>query len=143
LKIQFGITLNPVKEFVRQQILNFTCELNEIVYLIHDRTGEFWLEYKDYGIIGIKTSVRAPNMDSIAEPFIGSVRREILDYFIIFSKKQLYKILNEYIVYYNTKQPHQGIEQRIPKGHKICDTGKIKSQPVLFGLNYEYYREAA
>ncbi|MBC8185883.1 transposase [candidate division KSB1 bacterium] len=141
--IQFGITLNPVKEYVRQQIINFSSGLDEIVYLIHDRTGEFWLEYRNFGIIGIKTSVKAPNMNSIAERFIGSVRREILDNFIIFSQQQLYKILNEYIVYYNSKRPHQGIEQRIPKGHKICDKGKVKSRPVLFGLNYEYYREAA
>lgn len=60
--IQFGITMNPVKEFVKQQITDFTYDLKRIVYLIHDRTGEFWLNYHNYGINGIKTSVRAPNM---------------------------------------------------------------------------------
>ena len=63
-------------------------------------------------------------MNSIAERFIGSVRREILDNFIILSKQQLYKILKEYIEYYNSKRPHQGIEQRIPNGHKFSDKGK-------------------
>jgi putative transposase len=101
------------------------------------------LEYRNYGIIGINTSMKAPNINSIAERFIGSVRREILDHFIRFSRQQLYKILIEYIVYYNTKRPHQGIEQKIPKGHIICVEGKIKSRPILFGLNQEYYREAA
>ena len=141
--IQFGITMNPVKEFVRQQITDFTYDLKSSVYLIHDRTGEFWLNYDDYGIDGIKTSVKAPNMNSIAERFIGSVRREILDHFIIISQNQLYTILKEYIEYYNTKRPHQGIDQRIPKGHNIENTGRIKSRPILFGLNYEYYRKAA
>ncbi len=64
--IQFGITMNPVKEFVRQQITDFTYDLKSSVHLIHDRTGEFWINYDDYGINGIKTSVRAPNMNSIA-----------------------------------------------------------------------------
>ena len=135
--------MNPVKEFVRQQITDFTYDLKASIYLIHDRTGEFWLNYDDYGIQGVKTSVKAPNMNSISERFIGSVRREILDHFIIISKNQLYTILKEYIEYYNTKRPHQGIEQRIPKGHTCRNSGRIKSKPILFGLNYEYYREAA
>jgi len=54
--------MNPVKEFVRQQITDFTYDLKSIVYLIHDRTGEFWLNYADYGIQGVKTSVKASNM---------------------------------------------------------------------------------
>ena len=82
-------------------------------------------------------------MNSIAERFIGSVRREILDYFIIFSQNQLYTILKEYVEYYNIKRPHQGIEQRVPKGHTIRNFGRIKSKPILFGLNHEYYRKAA
>ncbi len=114
-----------------------------MVYLIHDRTGEFLLKYNDYGMNGIKTSVKAPNMNSIAERFIGSVRREILDHFIIFSQIKLYNILREYVEYYNTKRPHQGIEQTIPKGYNVRNDGIIKFSPTLFGLNYEYYREAA
>ncbi len=122
--IQYAITTNPTREFVRQQIIDFTENLNEVIYLIHDRTGEFWLDYLDYGIRGVKTSVKAPNMpldaphgvNSICERWIGSVRREILDYFIIFSKNQLMNILKVYVEYYNKIRPHQGINQEIPKG---------------------------
>ena len=52
--IQFAITTNPVREFVRQQIIDFFEQLNEVVYLIHDRAGEFYLNYVDYGIKGCK-----------------------------------------------------------------------------------------
>ena len=142
--IQFAITTNPVREFVRQRIIDFSENLNTVVYLIHDRAGEFYLNYLGYGIRGVKTSVKSLNMNSIAERWIGSVRREILDHFIIFSKNQLRNILNEYIGnYYNYKRPHQGIEQQIPKGYEVKKEGEIKSQPILFGLNQEYYREAA
>ena len=81
-------------------------------------------------------------MDSFAERFIGSVRSEILDHFVIFSQTQLYNILKKYVEYYNTKRPHQGIEQRIPKGYVIRNDGIIKNRKILFGLNYEYFREA-
>ena len=66
-----------------------------------------------------------------------------MDHFIIFSQIQLYNMLREYVEYYNTKRPHQGIEQRVPKGYTIINFGRIKSKPTLFGLNYEYFREAA
>jgi putative transposase len=141
--IQFGITKNPVKEFGRQQIIEFSFSLNDLVYLIHDRSGEFELKYLDYGITGITTSVKALNMNSKAERFIGSVRRELLDHFIIFNQDQLHNLLNAYIKHYNTKRPHQGIEQRVPKGYAIRKFGNVTSKPTLFGLNYEYYRETA
>jgi len=135
--IQFGMTLNPVKEFVRQQMIEFAYDLKDMVYLIHDRTGEFKLKFDDYGIHGIKTSVKAPNMNSIAERFICSVRREMLDHFIIISQNQLHHLLNVYIAHYNNRRPHQGIEQRIPKGFRIRTFGRIKSRPTLFGVNHD------
>ena len=49
--IQFAVTTNPVREFVRQQIIDFSEQLDNVVYLIHDRAGEFWLNYMDYGNI--------------------------------------------------------------------------------------------
>ncbi len=156
--IQFAITTNPVREFVKQQIIDFSENLSEVVYLIHDRANEFRLNYLDYGIQGVKTSVKSPNMplgarrvNSIAERWIASVRKEMLDHFIIFNQKQLYNILKEYIEnYYNCKRPHQAesarqgrIEQRIPRGYIIRKNGRIKSRQILFGLNQDFYREAA
>ncbi len=136
--------MNPVREFVRQQIIDFSEQLDSVVYLIHDRASEFYLNYLDYGIRGVKISVKSPNMNAIAERWISSIRNEMLDHFIIFNQKQLHNILKEYIEsYYNCKRPHQGINQRSPKGYKISKDGKIKSRPILFGLNQEYYRVAA
>ena len=88
--------------------------------------------------LGAPTGVNA-----IAERWISSIRNGILDYFIIFRGSYLKNILKEYIAYYNKTRPHQGIEQQPPKGYNIIKDGKIKFRPILFGLNQEYYREAA
>ena len=40
---------------------------------------------------------------------IGSIRREVLDYFILLTEKQILNILQEYVAYYNSKRPHQGL----------------------------------
>jgi hypothetical protein len=62
---------------------------------------------------------------------------------IILNEKQLERVLKEYIKYYNTMRPHQGIEQNIPKGNTVCnDKGRIITVPVLGGLHHHYSRAA-
>ncbi|MBW8003588.1 MAG: transposase [Planctomycetes bacterium] len=68
-------------------------------------------DYDDFSIAieGIKISANAPNMNAFLRVFIGSVRREAFDWFILFNEAQIRNILAEYIGYYNEKRPHQGI----------------------------------
>jgi len=124
-------------------MIDFEETVNNIVYMIRDRAPEFFLDYSNYGIKDVCTSVKAPNMNSIDERFIGSVRREALDYFLILNKKQLKNIITEYIDYYNTLRPHQGIDQQIPDGNSFSKDGIIKRKNILGGLHSHYFRDAA
>ena len=92
-----AIAMTPCREFVRQQLIEFGEQLSGSVYMIHDNAAQFNLNYLAYGIKEICTSVKAPNMNAIAERFIGSVRREALDYFLLISEQQILNILQEYI----------------------------------------------
>jgi transposase InsO family protein len=141
--VQFAVTRNPTREFVRQQLIEFEQKLDYVVYMIHDHAAQFNLNYIAYGIKGIKTSVKAPNMNALAERFIGSVRREALDYYLLISEKQIMRILQEYIDYYNSKRPHQGIDQRVPMGYKPQLHGRVQKFPILDGLCNHYVRSAA
>jgi putative transposase len=141
--VQFAITSNPCREFVRQQIIRFQNTLNHVVYMIYDNAAQFKLNFLDYGIEGIRTSVQAPNMNSIAERFVGSVRREAFDYYLLINEKQVKKILREYIEYYNSKRPHQGIDQSIPMGYRPLIHGRVTKIPILGGLCYHNMRSAA
>ena len=71
-----------------------------------------------------------------AERFIGSVRRELLNNFIIFSYGQLFRLIKKYVFYYNTMRPHQGIDQQTPEGYIPQTKGKIVKVPVLGGLKF-------
>ncbi|OVE79201.1 hypothetical protein BVY01_03125 [bacterium I07] len=141
--VQFAMTQNPTREFVRQQLIEFTNGKDCIAYLIHDQAAQFDLDYLAYGLKGIKISAGAPNMNAIAERFVGSVRREALDYFLLFSEKQIRHILQEFFGYYNSKRPHQGIDQNIPIGYQPHLAGKVLKLPILNGLCHHYYRRAA
>ena len=123
--------------------MEFERRMDHLVYLIHDQAAQFILIYLAYGIKEIKISVNAPNMNAIAERFVGSVRREALDYYLFFSEKQIINILQEYIGYYNSKRPHQGIDQQIPRGYNSLIKGKVFKLPILGGLCHHYVRNAA
>ena len=82
-------------------------------------------------------------MNAIAERFIGSVRREALDYFLIINEKQVMNIISRYIEYYNFKRSHQGIGLSVPKGYIREGKGEIVSEPVLGGLHHHYERRIA
>ena len=142
--VQFGVTDIPSHSYVKNQLIEFVFNYNSSPYLIHDNAGEFVCQdYKSFGIKNIKTSPYAPNMNAHAERFVGSVRRELLNNFIIFSYDQLFRLFRKYILYYNNLCPHQGIKQQIPTGYMPQTKGQIVKVPILGGLWNHYHRVAA
>ena len=73
------------------------------------------------GIKVLKTLVRAPRANAIYERFIGSLKRECLDFILILSCAQLRRILHEYLEYYHHARPHQGLDQRRPDPYPLGD----------------------
>jgi len=65
--IQFAITENPSREFVRQQLILFTESIAGRMYLIHDNALMFNIDFSAYNLVSITTGAAAPNMNSIME----------------------------------------------------------------------------
>ena len=79
------------------------------------------------GIKNVKISIESPNMNAYAERFIGSIRREALDWFVLVTEKQVENIVKKYIFYYNNYRMRQGING-VP----------IKYTPMVKGACYVY-----
>ena len=62
----------------------------------------------------LRTSVRAPRANAIAERWIGTVRRELLDRMLILNRRQLGTVLAEYVAHFNTCRPHRTLDQAAP-----------------------------
>jgi putative transposase len=91
----------------------------------------------------IRTPYRAPNANAYAERWVRSVRVECLDKLLILHEAHLRCVLRNYIDYYNTARPHQGIDQRTPVPRLGTESrGAIQCRTVLGILN-DYYRNAA
>jgi hypothetical protein len=78
------------------------------------------------------------------ERLFRTVRREALDNFLLAGKNQVQRILDEFVAFYNSQRPHQGIQQQIPKhGEPEKTGGVVRKSAVLGGLHHHYYRPAA
>ena len=147
--IHVGVTRSPTDAWTAQQLREATAFGVGPKYLIRDNDGKFGVGFgrvaKTSHIEILRTPYQAPRANAICERFLGSVRRECLDHVLILHEKQLHRVLNAYVQYFNHARPHQGIRQQIPEqraesvppDHK---SGKILSFPILGGLHHDYRR---
>jgi putative transposase len=94
----------------------------------------------------MRTPVRAPKANAVAERWVGSVRRECLDHIFIFGRRHLELVLRGYTEHYNRARPHRGLgleppEPRFNLGKAIHR--KVRRRDVLGGLIHEYERAVA
>ena len=119
-----------------------------IRYLLHDNDQKFTDMFDTlFGSQGIEVKLlphRAPNTNAYAERWVRTVREECLDKLFIWNEAHLRRVLLEYVQYYNSRRPHQGLEQDSPEGLKlISEEGEIQSRAVPGGIIHDYYRRAA
>ena len=147
--VHFGVTRSPNDAWVAQQLREATPFEQGPRFLIQDNDNEYGQIFarvaKGTGIEILRTPFQAPKANAICERFLGSVRRECLDFYLILSERHLYRTIKDYQAYFNHSRPHQGIGQHIPcprQPDQLHRTEKIVSQPILGGLHHDYRRRA-
>jgi putative transposase len=151
-----GCTANPDGAWVTQQARNLVVSVDErmsrIRFLIHDRDAKFLGAFDEIfqseGLEVIRTPIKAPRANAFAERWVRTVRRECLDWLLIFSRRQLQRVLTTYVDHYNCHRPHRGIGLTIPDRLNPSNRSRSGSGPAarlhvrrrdrLGGLLYEY-----
>ena len=118
-----GITASPTGDWVAQQARNLAWKLQDgplkAKFLLRDRDSKFTAGFDQVfraeGVEVLKLPYRTTRANSIAERFVGTCRRELLDHLLIFSARHLEAVIKEFLVHYNQARPHQGLEQRCPE----------------------------
>jgi len=109
-----GVTAHPSGAWVAQQARNFLMDLGdraaEFTVLIRDHdtkfTSVFDAVFASEGMRILRTPVRAPRANAIAERWIGTVRRELLDRILIGNRRHLMAVLTEYVTHFNDHRRH-------------------------------------
>jgi putative transposase len=103
--LHFNITRHPTSAWVSQQLLEAFPFDSAPRYLIFDRDATFSAEIVEtaetLGVKTVRTSIKSPWQNGIAERFIGSCRRDLLDHVIALDERHLKRLVAEYIRYYH------------------------------------------
>ncbi len=115
-------------------------------FLIRDRdtkfTAAFDAVFGSEGIRVVRTPIRAPRANALAERWVATLRRELLDRMLINGRRQLKAALSEYLMHYNTHHPHRSLDQAsplrsVPSPSPAATVGVLR-QDRLGGLIHEY-----
>jgi putative transposase len=147
-----GCTANPTGPWVTQQGRQFAWTLQEQPagsrFLIRDRDGKFTRDFDavfaSEGIQIIKTPVRAPKANAIAERFVHTVRAECLDWLLILNRRHLERVLRVFVDHYNAHRPHRSLSLKPPdpasRKHSVAHqpTTVVERRDMIGGLIHEY-----
>jgi putative transposase len=145
-----GCTANPTGAWVTQQARQFAWTLQQqpsrFRYLIRDRDAKFTRTFDavfaSEGITIVKTPLRAPKANAIAERFVGTARRECLDWLLILNRRHLEDVLRVFVDHYNAHRPHRSLDlvppAAIGRERRVASSRDLKRRDRLGGLIHEY-----
>jgi len=121
-------------------------------YVILDRDAKFDGVVVSFlrgaGLTLKRTSVQSPWQNGIAERWVGSCRRELLDHLIPLNQQHLRRLVRDYRAYYQEDRIHDALGKDAPNlrpvEKKPSPEATVISSDRLGGLHHRYsWREAA
>ena len=145
--LRFNVTRHPTSSWIVQQLREaFPYQLAPS-FLIFDRDAKYGLEVpitmRSMAIQPIRTSFRSPWQNGIAERWIESCRRDLLDHIIAAYERHLKRLLSDYVRYYHEDRTHLGLGKETPGGRlRSVSNGQVIGYARLGGLHHRYDRAA-
>jgi putative transposase len=145
-----GCTEHPSAAWITQQARNLAWHWHEAerrpTLLIQDRDAKFPAAFdavfRAEDVRVVRTPLRVPRANAVAERWAGTARRECLDWLLILGERHLEQVLGEYVVHYNAARPHRALQLRAPLAHRHLDRTRPVEEIIrrdrLGGLIHEY-----
>jgi transposase InsO family protein len=144
--VHFNVTASPTAAWIWRQLVEATPWGRHPSHLIHDRDAVYGRDLDarlaELGIADVRTPVRAPRANAVAERVVRTFRAECLDHMIVMNERHLHAVLGEFFGCYNHERPHRtlGLETLVPRS--ALPAGEVVSRPILGGLHHAYARAA-
>ena len=143
--LHFNVTRNPTGVWVMQQLREAFPFQSAPQYLIFDRDSEFDPEVvaavRALGSKPTRTSFQSPWQNGVAERWVGSYRRDLLDHVIAINERHLKRLLAEYVCYYHEDRTHLGLGKETPHQRAVQrrhGSEQVVSRSRLGGLHHRY-----
>jgi hypothetical protein len=145
--LHFNVTRHPTSTWVVQQLREAFPYDSTSRFLIFDWDAKYGLEVpiavRSMAIRPVRTSLQSPWQNGVAERWVESCRRDLLDHVIAVNERHLKRLLSDYVRYYHEDRTHLGLHKETPAGRvPSTDRGGIESRARLGGLHHRYDRAA-
>lgn len=145
--VHFNVTKHPTSLWIVQQLREAFPFGSAPWFLIFDRDGKYGFEVpvavRSLKIRPVRTSFESPWQNGIAERWVESCRKDLLDHIIAVNERHLKRLLSEYISYYHEDRTHLGLGKGTPAGRTPClGCARILCHKRLGGLHHRYDRAA-
>jgi putative transposase len=153
--VHWNLTRHPTAEWTIQQFRNGLPIDGPYRFLVHDRDDIFAPAVDDaldaMSLRVLKTPVRTPQANGYCERFIGTARRECLDWMIPLHERHLRRVLAEWMPHYNGERPHSALGPGLPDkptgratltGHSLSPAHRVVASARLGGLHHHYRLES-
>jgi transposase InsO family protein len=151
--LHFNATEYPTAQWIIQQLRDaFPDDATLPRYWIFDRDSTFSLEVvrtiKTFGMKPIRTAYKSPWQNGVAERWIASLRREMLNHVVVVSSRHLCRLVLAFAAYYHEDRTHLGLDKDTPHRRPIerheNSANRVVAFPRLGGLHHRYtWRSAA
>jgi putative transposase len=122
--LHFHVTRHPTSAWIVQQLREAFPYEPATQFLILDHDSQYGTEVPDairsMGMKGVRTVVGCPWQNGVAERWVGSCRRELLDHVIAINESHLKRLLSSYLDYYHQDRTHCGLEKQTPEMRNRC-----------------------
>jgi transposase InsO family protein len=149
--IHVNVTFHPTAQWVIQQLRESFPNDSTPNYLIFENdtifSNEVSASIKSLGITPKRTAYRSPWQNGMAERWVGSCKRELIDHVIVLNEEHLRRLLRDYVRYYNADRVHTCLQDS-PEGRAVeprpSSDAKVAGLPRVGGLHHRYvWQEAA
>ena len=150
--LHFNVTAHPTSQWVIQQLREAFPFETATRHLIFDRDCIFSSSVRSFiNTLGMKpsqTAFRCPWQNPVAERFVGSLRRDLLDHVIAFDENHLRRLISDYLVYYHDDRTHLGLGKQTPNRRQVSKKpspdAEFVALPRVGGLHHRYeWKQAA
>ena len=145
--LHFNVTRHPTSHWIVQQLREAFPFGSAPRFLIFDRDAKYGLEVstavRSLDMESVRASFASPWQNGVAERWIESCRRDLLDHVIALNERHLKRLLSEYVRYYHEDRTHLGLGKGTPQCRsRTMTSGRVVSHERVGGLHHRYDRAA-
>jgi putative transposase len=144
--LRADVTEHPTAGWITQQLREAFPDGSAPKYLLLDRDSTFdrqvLVSAKNMNITPVRTGFRSPWQNGVAERWVESCRRDVMDHVLVFNERHARRLLAEYLRYYHEDRTHYALAKDSPLCRAVVERpsprSKVVGIPRVGGLHHRY-----